>query len=370
MKVLNIMSRFNVGGTAQWLNQLSVGLDKNDIENELLVGNCSLDEIEDERLHSLTHKKILGLGPGTSIQNTIKAFFEIRKEINAYRPDIVNTHTSKAGVIGRIAAVSIRPRPKIVHTYHGHVFSGYFNPFIAAAIKLIERSLAHVTDYFFTLGERVFNDLRALKIVNQDNYFQVLPGVEDVLKIEKTQARKNLGIESDSVVVGWLGRKVPIKRLDRILDLAQKNQDLVFLIAGVGPSVKTTFKSRFANGSLSNVIEIDYATPSEIWSASDICLLTSDNEGIPTSAVEAALFSLPVVSTDAGSISDVVKNGVTGYICKSEIDSISKVLRELANSPKLRISMGEQARNLALEKFSPASFIKSHTFGYEKALHG
>ena len=111
------MTRFNVGGTSQWLFNLSQGLSENEIENLLLVGECPKSETEDSRLSKIPHKKIVGLGPKNSLASTISSFFQLRRAIKDFRPDIVNTHTSKAGVLGRIAAFSLPNRPTIVHTY-------------------------------------------------------------------------------------------------------------------------------------------------------------------------------------------------------------------------------------------------------------
>lgn len=362
------MSRYNVGGTAQWLYQLSHGLSDNQIENMMLVGNCPKGEVEDERLSSIKHTKIAGLGPGTNPLSTLMAFFQIRREIKKFHPDIVNTHTSKAGVLGRLAAKSIRHSPKVIHTYHGHVFYGYFNPIIEFGVKRIEQILGLFTDIFFALGDKVLKDLKTLHLVNNENYHQVLPGVADPVRLGRDVVRKDLGIKSDSFVIGWLGRKVPIKRLDRILDIAEINPEMTFLIAGVGTPVRETYKNRFSNGKLSNVIEKSFATPAQIWSASDVCLITSDNEGIPTSSIEAALYSIPVVSTDAGSIRDVVVDGATGFICLSKINSLSDALRRLQNEPGLAKEMGSKARKLALDKFSPEASVQTQIRGYKKVL--
>lgn len=365
---MNIISRFNVGGTAQWLFQLSDGLTKNGIQNIMLVGACPEQEVEDERINSISFRKIEGLGPQSSLISSIQSFFAIRNEIKAFKPDIVNTHTSKAGVVGRLAALSVLRRPKIVHTFHGHVLFGYYSKSVSTLVTFIERILSKVTDENFVLGEKVLADLKKIRIVKGTNYTLVVPGVADFIKMDKDLARKALGLDKKSFVVGWLGRKVPIKRLDRILDLAQKNPDLIFLIAGVGTPLAQTFRKRFKDGKLNNVKELGLSTTSQIWSASDVCIITSDNEGMPTSAIEAALFGLPVVSTAAGSISDIIENGVSGYICGLSISEISLALRKLANSKELTQQMGQIGRKIALEKFSPEKSIQSQINGYKKVL--
>ena len=368
MKVLSIMTRFNVGGTSQWLFNLSQGLSENEIENLLLVGECPKSETEDSRLSKIPHKKIIGLGPKNSLASTISSFFQLRRAIKDFRPDIVNTHTSKAGVLGRIATFTLSNRPTIVHTYHGHVLSGYFNPLLEKLIQAIEISLSLITDFFLVSGQQVLSDIKKARIIRRSNVLNIWPAVADFSLGDRKKLRASLNIDEARVVVGWLGRKVPIKRIDRILDLAQARPEIYFLIAGDGDSIKKTFADRFKSNALANVIELGFTTPSDIWSIADICLISSDNEAMPISPIEASLAKLPVIGVDAGSTREVIIDGETGYICKAEVGELLMALDKLSTNKSEREAMGLAARKYALEKFNPSSSISRQIQGYKEAL--
>lgn len=368
MRVLNIMSRFNVGGTSQWLFQLSQGLSESGIDNILVIGNCPKSELEDSRLMGISHQRVKGLGPKVSIYKTIIGFFELRKVIKEFKPDIVNTHTSKAGVIGRIAAFSLKKRPVIVHTYHGHVLSGYFNPLIEGAVKRIEILLSVITDYFLVLGEQGMQDISKAGIIKRNNALQVWPAVPDLEPGDRKSLRLNLNISDNKLVVGWLGRKVPIKRVDRILELAGRNPEITFLLAGDGTSIRSQFPNLFKDGALKNVIEAGFMSPSNIWAISDICIQASDNEGIPSSPIEAALAGRPIIATDAGATREVLIDGKTGILCTTDIADLASALDKLSKDSSLCEEMGRAGRQFVLKKFAPKASVERQIDGYKLAL--
>jgi len=368
LRVLNIMSRFNVGGTSQWLIQLSSGLTAQGIENHLIIGDCPASEREDVRIADIDHLRLRGLGPKTSPISTFKALLELRTAIKKFNPDIINTHTSKAGVIGRLASKTVRSQAAIIHTYHGHVLSGYFSKPLEFAIKSIEKILGAFTDYYLVSGEKVLEDIRKAGIIRGSNVLNIWPAVPHYEVSNRNEARKKLGISPETVVVGWLGRKVPIKRIDRILDAASQLPDVTFLIAGDGENIRKSFPEYFAGDKGANVIEHGFSTPKEIWSASDIAILTSDNEAMPISPIEAAIASLPVIAIDAGATREVMMDGITGILCTKDSVSLVQAIKSLARDPKLRATMGSAARKLALSKFSPASSVQRQIEGYQAAL--
>jgi glycosyltransferase involved in cell wall biosynthesis len=362
------MSRFNVGGTSQWLFQLSQGLSESGIDNLLVIGDCPKSELEDSRLMGISHQRVNGLGPKVSIYKATKGFFELRKVIKEFKPDIVNTHTSKAGVIGRIATFSIKKRPVIVHTYHGHVLSGYFNPLIEGAVKRIEILLSFITDYFLVSGEQVLNDISKARIIRGEKALQIWPAVPDLKVGERKALRLNFDISDNKLVVGWLGRKVPIKRVDRILELAGRNPEITFLLAGDGTSIRSQFPNLFKDGALKNVIEAGFMTPSDIWAISDICLITSDNEAMPISPIEAALASRPIIATDAGATREVLVDGKTGILCSRDIADLASALDKLSKDSSLRQEMGRAGRQFVLKKFAPKASVERQIEGYKLAL--
>lgn len=364
-----MISRFNVGGTSQWLFELSCGLSKNGIENILLLGDCPTNEVEDSRIHLLPKVRIPGLGPNAGIRNSLLAFLHLRAFIKEYEPDIVNTHTSKAGFLGRIASKTIRKKVKTVHTFHGHVLKGYFGIFTTKVVWFVELILSIITDYFFIVSESVLRELQQSRIIRGSNAIPVFSAVPDYTLGNREILRKKFGISESAIVVGWLGRKVHIKRLDRILSTAASFPQVTFLVAGIGESIRSTFSLSFERLQLSNVIELNESIPSDIWSISDIAILTSDNEGLPTSLIEAALASVPALAIDAGGTREVVIDGVTGILCSTSPQHLIKSLEKLVNDSDLRRQMGSNARRFALEKFSPSKNISFQIQGYRNALN-
>lgn len=362
------MSRFNIGGTSQWIYQLSQGLDKRGISNTLLIGDCPKQEREDSRLLELDYKRIPGLGPKTSPLQTFRAFLALRKEIKLSNPDIVNTHTSKAGVLGRLAAISTKTNSKIVHTYHGHVLDGYFNSTLENLIRWIEIFVSSFTDLFFVSGEKVLLDLKDAGIIGNKPSVTVWPAVPEILVGDRSELRRSLSIPDEAVVFGWLGRKVPIKRIDRILDLAKARPEYRFIIAGDGESIRETYSEFFLNDGLPNVLELGFTSPSAIWAISDVCLLTSDNEAMPISPIEAALCGRPSIVTDVGSSREVLMNSETGFVSSKKTSEMLSFIDQLAGSKILRKKMGQAAYNFARSRFSPQSSIDRQIAGYKLAL--
>lgn len=362
------MSRFNVGGTASWLYYLSTGLSSRGIENLSLLGSCPACEIEDSRIGELNFLQIDGLGPGSSTLSTIKSFFKVRNEIKKFKPDILNTHTSRAGVIGRVAAIGIKPRVTVVHTFHGHVLRGYFGEIRVHIIRKIEKFLGYFTDFFFVVGESVRKDLESSGIIKFKNSISVWPAVRDLEPSGPLMPRSSLGIPEDAVIFGWLGRKVPIKRLDRIIELAAKRPEIYFLVAGAGRGLKEIYPDLFASRKYTNLIELGYTKPDTFWKFVDVGILTSDNEGIPSAPIEAALAEKPSIITEVGSTCEVLIPEVTGYLCDRNQNSLLRAVDRLSNDKSLRIKMGRGAREFALMKFNPNICVEQQIDGYKMAL--
>jgi len=362
------MSRFNVGGTSKWLYHLCKGLDENGIENILVIGDCPDYEIEDTRIKELRSERIPGLNPSSSIPQSIRAFLLLRKLIRHFEPDLINTHASKGGFIGRLAAYSVLQKPKVIHTYHGHVLRGYFSWPKQNAIYAVEFALSFISDAFIVVGQKVLTELKELRIVRNKFASSVVPAVEDFAKGIQESLHNSPNIPRNTLVVGWLGRKVQIKRLDRILEIAKLRPEIHFVIAGVGNSVFTSYKDRFHKEELSNVTEIGFISPEVFWPLCDISIITSDNEGIPSAPIEAAIANVPTVTTNVGSAAEVVEDGVSGFVTRTDLNDLLEKIDLLAKNRTLREEMGRRARILAMNKFDPDNSVNSQIAIYRKIL--
>lgn len=363
MKVVHLIARVNQGGTATWLKNLISGLRASGIDTYLLAGYCPENEIEDSSFKELKGIRIENLGRRISLIGDLKALFEIRKHLILIKPDVVNTHTAKAGTLGRIAVLTIFfNRPKMVHTYHGHVLDGYFNSITSWVFKIIERNLARITDAIFISSKKVKVQLLEKGIGKANKYRYVSPGISELKKISKNNACAQLGIENSGILIGWMGRLTMIKMPERFLDLAKNFPKYHFLMAGEGE-----LRENLENLAPSNIDFVGWQNPEVFWSACDIAVLTSQNEGKPISLVEAAQIGIPVIAEDVGGVSEVVLDKITGILVSSD-NQRSEALRKLIDNEEIRIQMGTSARNFALEEFGITKFVNRHIEIYRELV--
>jgi glycosyltransferase involved in cell wall biosynthesis len=283
--------------------------------------------------------------------------------IKKLKPDVIHTHTAKAGLIGRLAVVSIlKNRPVVVHTYHGHLLYGYFSSWKSNIFKFIEIIMATTCDILIAAGDKVKSDLIEAGIGNENKFIVLRPGIKEFEHLDKQGVREKLNIPTDKIVVGWLGRMARIKRPERAIELAKRFPEVTFLMGGEGDlleEIKVTAPK--------NVVFLGWTNPKIIWGASDIALLTSDNEAQPISLIEASYASLPIVAQNVGSVSEVVDDEKTGILV-SDFNSSVAALEKLINNLELRQNLGAAGKIYAKSRFSPDQFIFGHEAAYSKAL--
>ena len=363
MKIVQLIARVNRGGTASWLKELIIELRAKNHEVNLYAGFVQDGEIEDKCFTDLGGTRIQGLGRAISIKEDFIAFQQIRKLLKSDKPDVVNTHTAKAGVIGRLAVLSLgKNRPAIVHTFHGHLLYGYFSKFKVLIFTFIEKLLATNSGVIIAAGKKVKEELLNVGVGQEEQYVIARPGIEIGNLESKIEVREKLGISQDAIVVGWLGRLAPIKRPDRVIEIASELKDLIFVIGGEGELSSSLIKDVPGN-----VKFLGWTTPEEIWAVSDIAFLTSDNEAQPISLIEAGLSGLPAVAENVGSVSEVIQDGVTGYLVNN-FEKRRDSIQNLASSSELRIKMGNLAKENCQVKFGKDQFLAAHLKAYELAI--
>ena len=360
MKVIQLIARVNQGGTANWLRMLVSQLRENGDIAELLAGFTSYGESEDNSFADLHGIRISTLGRNISYLSDFRAIIEVRKIIKEKTPDILNTHTAKAGLIGRIAAIGLSC--KVVHTYHGHLLYGYFSPGKTKLLKFTERLMTIFTDGYIFVGEKVRLELLAESIGKGKPYKVILPAIEISEFSETFQLRESYIASDHNFTVGWLGRITGIKRLDRVLDLARMLPDIQFIVGGEGD---IALDERYINQE--NIKFLGWVSPTTFWNQCDLGILTSDNEGIPTSLIEAAVSGVPVISYDVGSVSEIINDGETGYLVNDLNQMRAKIL-ELSDDRKSLLILGENARISAISKFDKNSFLRAHADIYSTVI--
>ena len=365
VKVMQIIARMNVGGPAVIVAELMRGLDKSAFEQILVTGFCDENEADylDTVAKDIKATRIAGLGRSVSLIADLKAFFGLVLLIRKYKPDVIHTHTAKAGVLGRLASLLAGRGAVRVHTFHGHLLHGYFNSFTTKIVILIEKILAARTSVLIAIGSKVRDDLIAAGIGSEDKYRVFFPGLPTPKLFAKAATQSALGISSQTLYITFVGRLTQIKRPDRLLDVAkeckERGLDVRFLVAGEGELFESS-KERSLKEQL-NITFFGWRSDiDQIFAASDIAILTSDNEGIPLTLIQAAQASLPIVATNVGSISDIVINESTGYLTPTNPADLADAIEKLVRDPQLRKMMGEAGKARAGQYFSLDRMLKDH----------
>ena len=367
MKVLHVIARVNLGGTARWLETLTAEQTAAGEDVLVAAGQVQAGEVEDPGAATMPLARLDRLGRAVSPLDDIAALKQLRDLIGDWRPDVVNTHTAKAGMVGRAAARSLgRRRPALVHTVHGHLLKGYFSGLAVRGISMSERLMAAASDLVLAAGQKVRDDLVSARIVSADKVVVVRPGVRDFPRMDRNAARTELGISNlsdDRLVAGWLARVVRVKRPDRLAGAAMMTPGVDFIVGGDG-----ALREGLEENASRNLRTLGWVDPPTFWSACDLAVLTSDNEAMPYSLVEAGLAGLPTVTTDAGSASEVVVDGVTGLVVPLSAEAVAEGVRRLVSDPESMAAMGSAARQRALSEFSPERMLAEHTAAYERAI--
>jgi glycosyltransferase involved in cell wall biosynthesis len=367
IRVLRVIARLNVGGPALHVSYLSRGLDAIGYETTLVAGRIggaegSMEHVPEELgVHPLyipeLQREISPLADGIAARSVLRLIRELR-------PDVLHTHTAKAGAVGRLAALmagSARPKA-VVHTFHGHVLRGYFSPARTEAFRQLERGLARASDALIAVSPEVRDDLVALGVAPAEKIAVVRLGLDFPSRLAappdaRAGLRDALGIDPAAFVVGWLGRMTEIKRADDLLRafarLRGRRGDAELLVVGDGP-----LRGRLEQ--LARELEIERCTHftgfrddvGTVYAASDAVVLTSANEGTPVSVIEAQAAGLPVVSTDVGGVRDVVAEGRSGFVVPpGDLDALVGRLALLADDPALRARFGEVGRERASSRY-------------------
>lgn len=373
IRIVRVIARMNVGGPAVEVANLMRKLPSDKFTQVLLTGFVASDEedyleMQGTDIHA---QRIPGLGRAVSVADDIRAFIAIRRIVKASRPAVVHTHTAKAGALGRIAAYSVHPRPKIVHTFHGHVLSGYFSKTANFAIALIERILALLTDELIAVGPEVRDALLDAGVGDAARFAVIEPGVSLRRTPTKVEARELLGLGQSVPVISVVGRITHIKRPDRMLDVIRLLQgdlpELQVLVAGDGDLREETERRASAEGL--PVRFIGWTDDVEtVFAASDVTLLTSDNEGTPISLMQAALLDVPAVATDVGSVRHVVIDGETGWLAPPQAVLLATAIREALSSRAELARRGQSAHRHASKAFSVDRFVEDHAQLYKRVV--
>ena len=385
IKIVRIIARLNVGGPAIHTILLTSELNDDRFESVLISGSVDAGEREMDYLAEEKGVKpviIPELARKVNLRKDLTAFFKILRMIRREKPDIVHTHTAKAGALGRTAAV-LAGVPVRIHTFHGHIFENYFSSYSAAVFIFIERFLAFFSENIVVVSEAQKEEIvKKYKIAGEKKVKVVPLGLEleglSAIGSRRGKTRDELGIGNDCILIGIIGRLVPVKNHRMFLDACKKLFDLAggldIKCIVIGDGEEREGLERYAKelGIREKVIFSGWKKEmADVYADLDIVALTSLNEGTPVALIEALASGRPVVSTDVGGVKDVVEDGINGYLVASgDAAGFAKRCYELAKDPEKRRSLGGNGRRKVLKKYSKERLVTDMRGLYEEALAG
>ena len=372
-RVLRIINRFNLGGPTYNVGYLSKYME--DEFETLLIGGMK-DKSEGSSEFIIEK---LGLNPiiipemqrEIDFKLDLIAYKKIKKIIAEFNPDIVHTHASKAGAIGRIAASGMQV-PIILHTFHGHVFHSYFGRAKTTFYKQVEKYLAKKSTKLIAISDIQKQEISGIHKIAQSNKFKVIPLGFDLQRfhdnhsVKRSNFRRKYKVEDNEVAIGIIGRLVPIKNhilfLKAIKYLQDSSQKKIrAFIVGDGELKKDLEQKckdlglNFGTGEENKHVTFTswIRDVSFVYPGLDIVALTSLNEGTPVSLIEAQAANLPIVSTNVGGIENVIIEGETALLSDVTYElAFFENLALLVNDSYLRKSMQQCGWNHVQAKFS------------------
>ncbi len=405
MKVLRIIARLNVGGPARHVVWLTDAMRDGEFETTLIAGTVPEGE-EDMSYFAARHnveplyikEMSRELSPKDAI-SLIKVYRTMLRE----RPDIVHTHTAKAGTVGRAAAFLYkwltpgtligRPRKvRVVHTFHGHVFHSYYGKSKTRLFILIERALARfATDRIVTITQQQFDEINGQVGVGRAEQFEVVPLGIDLSAYEdegskRAAFRGEVNAAEGEFLIGFMGRLTDIKNIPLLLQAAGEYSNSAeipptrFVIAGDGHLRGSLEAEAKALGIFDRVVFLgNREDPDVVYAGLDLVALTSFNEGTPLSLIEAMASGRPVISTAVGGVVDLLGEKVESHdgfaVCERGVSAASgdaagfaKGLIYLAKNERLRFGLAENGREFVNKIYSKERLIEDIRALYRKLI--
>ncbi len=355
-KVFRIITRLSVGGSSVHCILLAAHLNKEAFDVTLIKGSEAADEGNLENLliqKQVTPLLVRRLKREMAFWDDLAAFVELYRRMRQERPDIVHTHSAKAGALGRVAA-KLAGVPIIIHTFHGHLFRGYFGALRTKLVILTERVLSLITTRIIAVTESQKEELFRYKIAPWRKLVNVPLGLEldALLNLEGEQGkfRSELGLDPSDPLIGSVARLVPVKGHFYLFQAARKVIAAIpkakFIVVGDG-MLKSELRDLVNSlGIQNNVIFCGFREDlPRIYADLDILVLTSLNEGLPVAVIEAMASQTPVVAYDVGGVRDLIEPGVNGIsVPFGDVDGLAESIIRLLKSPRERESLGRSGR--------------------------
>lgn len=376
-KIIHIISRMNVGGPSKIINYYHEHLHQYEFDSILICGRPAENEgeITPYQRPGVEVIYLEGLSPDASLWRSFKAFIKFLNLLRKIKPDIIHSHQAKAGVFGRLAGFILRV-PKRIHTYHGHVFYGYFRPLKTKFIICIEKFLAFLSTRSIAISPEVFQDItRKYKTCKPTKTSLVNVGIDTNLFLSlpsRDSAKKHFNLPSDKFIIGFIGRLVNIKNPLAFISLAKElvkaKNDFHFVLVGDG-NLKEEILQKIKHEDLEKHFTIlPWITNVEqILVALDLLVMTSLNEGTPLILMEAMVVGIPIASTAVGGVPYLIEHEKTGFIISNEMaNSAAYLAKKFENYEKEVLSLAPIAKEKILNNHSLEKILRQMVEIYNK----
>ena len=382
VKVARIVARLNIGGPAVHIINLMAGLDPDRFENLLIVGRPGPNEGDMGYLASqkgIDPLIIPGLGRELSPLWDAQTIFKLARILRRQRPHIVETHTAKAGAVGRLAA-RLAGVPILIHVFHGHVFHSYFGPAKTELFINIERGLARLTDRIITISPAQRRDVVDVYRIAPPERVLTIPLGLDLGPFEAArqscqgQFRSSLGISPDMPLVGFVGRLTSVKNPSQFIEVAgrvvRESPQVRFVLVGDGELRPALEKQVGALGLAQTVIFAGWqANMPAVYSDLDLLVLTSLNEGTPVTVIEALATGVPVVASEVGGVPDVVTHQETGLLVPSgDAEATAQAILQFLRAPERAQRLAIAGQRVVLGRFDLSRLVSDMDALYHALL--
>ena len=391
MRILRIIDRLNVGGPAKHVTWLTAALDPQRYETLLVTGRVPPEEgdmgyfaeaagIEPTMIPQMSRELSLA-----DVAVVAKLFGLMRR----FRPDVVHTHKSKAGAVGRVAAFlykwstpgALLAKPRIcrvVHTFHGHTFHGYFGPVKERIFVALERLLARfATDRIVVISEQQRREIGERFRVGRAEQFRTIPLGIDLAEVATQPAglRAELNLGANDLLIGIVGRLCPLKNHGLFLEAVHRLRQSVdlphvrFLLIGDG-ELRAELENRARELAIDDLVVFTgfRRDAGRLYPDLDIAVLTSRNEGTPVTLIEALCAGRPVISTEVGGVVDLLgrrgpsHDGVTRWdrgltVASGDADALARAMHRLIQAPALLAEMGESGKTFVRQRLSKERLV-------------
>lgn len=370
-RILRLITRLNIGGPARQALLLSRELAP-EFHTTLAAGRPAPDEgqLSDPSVPVVPMPLVRPLDP----LSDARAVRRTRALLVGTAAELVHTHMAKAGTVGRIAARTVRPRPRTVHTFHGHVLDGYFRPSVQRAFVETERLLARSTDVLVAVSPQIRDQLLDLRIGRPSQYRVLSLGLEldRFLAVDGPTGslRRHLKLSPDTPLIGAVGRLVPIKDLGMLLAAVAELPLVHVALIGDGESRPALEASAADLGILERVHFVGWWDDiPDAMSDLDVVALTSRNEGTPAAIIEALAAARPVVATAVGGVTHAVTDGETGLLAPAgQPAAFAARLRDALSQPARQAAMAREGRERVRSRFGSARLVAEVADLYRELL--